>query len=807
MGELKGQVGFMAALLVNTVLFSTMSQANGAFYTQSKSKCSQRHDDPAPKHECSTRCSRLTSSCDNFFIGDSWPKSSFQSSESTCRICHTLAGEKTPVFATAFNTHYRIPEYTASAITRDPNVPEQDRPSSSLWDRVQLGLCGKEVHSAIRDKCKGLQTESWGVTRMSDIWKASETHCRLSDPSFDDLQQSYCGDCQGLDSDYSGCGNTYNRGHINPNAINDKDADVQNGTFSMINVAPQDDDFNQCVWQPYECAVGRKADQVYQNAEKAGSNSKTLYIITGTKLGRQTTWMKGRVAIPGYFWKALCYPGDEKAGLRPFGVGFYGRNIDCSTMTSLSLDEFEAWLYDGADEHLFPGSVCAGPVDNWEGLDAYVAEIAHDCRNEHLQETCESSWRDERCSTTLAVELQQLKVELESAVTRGTCDGSSCDKLLAEEQAQPAIKKQAECSRSQDDPAPQHECSTRCSRLTSSCDKFFIGDSWPKSSFQSSESTCRICHTLAGEKTPVFATAFNTHYRIPEYTASAITRDPDVPEQDRPSSSLWDRVQLGLCGKEVHSAINDKCKGLQTESWGVTRMSDIWKASETHCRLSDPSFDDLQQSNCGDCQGLDSDYSGCGNTYNRGHINPNAINDKDADVQNGTFSMINVAPQDDDFNQCVWQPYECAVGRKADQVYQNAEKAGSNSKTLYIITGTKLGGQTTWMKGRVAIPGYFWKSLCYPGDEKAGLRPFGVGFYGRNVDCSTMTSLPLDKFEAWLYDGADEHLFPGSVCAGPVDNWEGLDAYVAEIAHDCRNEHLQETCESSWRDERCVTSG
>ncbi|CAH1272224.1 Hypp4796 [Branchiostoma lanceolatum] len=807
MAELHNRVGLVAlgliaAILVSNIPFSTSSQINqqveectkdspcmdaqraDPLYTvpfsaeQQQSKCSRSQDDVAHQHECSTRCSRLKSSCNGFFVGDAWPKSSFQPSDSTCRICQTLAGDKKSVFATAFNTHYRIPEYTASAITRDPDVAEQERPSSSLWDRVQLGLCGKKVHDAIYDHCDEVETDGWGVTRMSDIWKASGTRCRLSNPSFDDLQQSYCGDCQALDDDYSGCGTTYNRGHINPNAINDKDADVQDGTFSMINVAPQDDDFNQCVWQPYECAVGRKADEVYKNAEKVGSDSKTLYVITGTKLGQHTTWMKGRVAIPGYYWKALCYPGDESKGLRPFGVGFYGPNIDCSTMTSLPLDKFEAWLYDGADEHLFPGSVCAGPVDNWEGLDAHVAEIAHDCRNEHIQETCESSWRDKRCGIALAVK-----------------------------PTPSAIQTETKCSRRQDDMAPIHKCSARCSRLTSSCDSFFVGDAWPKSSFQPSDSTCRICQTLAGDKKSVFATAFNTHYRIPEYTASAITRDPDIPEQERPSSSLWDRVQLGLCGKKVHDAIYDSCDEVETDGWGVTRMSDIWKASGTRCRLSNPSFDDLQQSYCGDCQALDDDYSGCGTTYNRGHINPNAINNKDADVQDGTFSMINVAPQDDDFNQCVWQPYECAVGRKADEVYKNAEKAGSNSKTLYVITGTKLGQHTTWMKGRVAIPGYYWKALCYPGDESKGLRPFGVGFYGPNIDCSTMTSLPLDKFEAWLYDGADEHLFPGSVCAGPVDNWEGLDAHVAEIAHDCRNEHIQETCESSWRDKRCGTSG
>ncbi|XP_035683868.1 endonuclease G, mitochondrial-like isoform X2 [Branchiostoma floridae] len=363
--------------------------------------CSQSHNDSAPVAECIERHSNLQSDCDHFFVGDAWPSSGYMKNDkdATLRICHTHAGDSKLLFATAYNAHYRIPEYTASAITRDPDLPEQDRPSSSLWDRVQLGLCGKKVHDTIYVRCDEVETDSWGVTRMSDIWKVSGTRCRLS-PSFDDLKESHCGDCQGLDSDYSGCGTTFNRGHINPNSINNKDADVQDGTFSMINAAPQDDDFNQHAWQAYERAVGRKAEEVYKNAVKAGSNSRTLYVITGTKLGEQTTWMKGRVAIPGYFWKALCYPGDERAGLRPFGVGFYGPNIDDSEVTSLPLDQFEAWLYDGADEHLFPGSVCAGPVDNWDGLDDYVAEIAHDCRNEHMQETCESKKRIKRCGTS-----------------------------------------------------------------------------------------------------------------------------------------------------------------------------------------------------------------------------------------------------------------------------------------------------------------------------------------------------------------------------------------------------------------------
>eukprot|EP00058_Branchiostoma_floridae_P010914 XP_002596402.1 hypothetical protein BRAFLDRAFT_76219 [Branchiostoma floridae] len=826
-------LGFVAALLVSNIPFSATKQTN--------------KDDVAPQHECSARCSRLSSSCDSFFVGNSWPKSSFESSDSTCRICQTLAGGREPVFATAFNTHYRIPEYTASAITRDPHAPEHPRPDDNLWERVQLvyfilsvcfpyvffivyfiGLCGQKVHDTLYDRCDEVETRKWGVTRMSDIWKASGTRCRLSDPSFDDLKESHCGDCQGLDSDYSGCGTTFNRGHINPNSINNKDADVQDGTFSMINVAPQDDDFNQHAWQAYERAVGRKAEEVYKNAVKAGSNSRTLYVITGTKLGEQTTWMKGRVAIPGYFWKALCYPGDERAGLRPFGVGFYGPNIDDSEVTSLPLDQFEAWLYDGADEHLFPGSVCAGPrpVDNWDGLDAHVNE------HEHIQNTHESERRD-----ALAVKPQPRAMMKETKCSRhqaSTVHGTEAEITRANHGLRQQLLSQpymATCDVVSNRPQNHNRacqsyptvlfsacplvsrdiCNPKNDRIFkfscsvgSSCDSFFVADPWPKSSFQSSDSTCRICQTLAGGRKSVFATAFNTHYRIPEYTASAITRDPDLPELERPSG-LWDRVQLGLCGKKVHDTIYVRCDEVETDSWGVTRMSDIWKVSGTRCRLS-PSFDDLKESHCGDCQGLDSDYSGCGTTFNRGHINPNSINNKDADVQDGTFSMINAAPQVEDFNQCVWQPYECAVGRKADEVYKNAVRSGSNSKTLYVITGTKLGRQTTWMNGRVAIPAYFWKALCYPGDENAGLRPFGVGFYGPNIDCSKMTSLPLDEFEAWLYDGADAHLFPGSVCAGPVDNWDGLDAHVAEIAHDCRNESLRHKCDSK-RDKDCRTSG
>ncbi|XP_066294209.1 endonuclease domain-containing 1 protein-like [Branchiostoma lanceolatum] len=318
--------------------------------------------DEAPVDRCMERCTNnylQWPECSNFFVGTPWPPSSY-SSAASCPICQRQADQTEVLFATRFNTEFRIPEYTADAIVRAPDGLEDPRDDdSSLWNRVQLGLCSSTFHDHIRDSCDFPETYWWGVT------KVSSRSCRI--PSA--LYLAECGDCQGLDDDYDGCGTDADRGHLNPNAINNRDEASREATFSFINVAPQAPSFNRHVWESFEEKVRYKAEEVYRTAEAAGSGQRTLYVITGTKTDPGNEWLKGRVAFPDFFWKAVCYPGDESAGLRPFGVGFYGRNAEFTEvedMVTLALPDFDSWLYDGGNDHIFQGSVCATDVDKWD---------------------------------------------------------------------------------------------------------------------------------------------------------------------------------------------------------------------------------------------------------------------------------------------------------------------------------------------------------------------------------------------------------------------------------------------------------
>ncbi|XP_066295769.1 uncharacterized protein [Branchiostoma lanceolatum] len=187
---------------------------------------------------------------------------------------------------------------------------------------------------------------------------------------------------------------------------------------------------------------------------------------------------------------------------------------------------------------------------------------------------------------------------------------------------------------------PEQECANLCSYQNSNCRQFFAGSPWPASSYTTvgSRHSCPVCQTTAGEGTPLYAAVYNMHYRVPEYTASAITRDPDGETYDRPDSDLWYRAQLGLCPTDLHEAIEDDCDN-DTATWGITGRDDL-------CPLPSDVTDMLwRYDGCGKCQSLSGDYSGCGYYFNRGHLNPNSINNQQQDVQEGTFSLLNSAPQ------------------------------------------------------------------------------------------------------------------------------------------------------------------
>ncbi|XP_078687029.1 uncharacterized protein LOC144919451 [Branchiostoma floridae x Branchiostoma belcheri] len=729
----------------------------------------------APEQECADLCSYQNSNCPQFFAGSPWPASSYTAigSHHSCLVCQTAAGRGEQLYAAVYNMRYRIPEYTASAITRDPAGKTYDRPDSKLWKRVQMGLCPSELHEAVEDGCDN-DTRTWGVTGKVDL-------CPLPSEVTDMLwRYDDCGKCQSLDGDYKDCGYYFNRGHLNPNHINDQSQDVQAATFSFLNAAPQAADFNQCIWQPYECAVGLLAERVFTQAKQAGSDVRSIYVITGTRLGRGHKWLRGRAAIPDFYWKAVCYPGDEAKGVAAFAFGFYGANRNCTrVMKTLDLPEFQEWLYRGSfdpESLLFPGSACAGNVSGWtdengNGFDAFVEKVTPECRHDDLAVRCPDPDREACQKPTKPV---AAPVRPQGDAPPPPMSRQGAEKVIPFAGDVPEeVRAGEKCDMLKvTDEAPVEQCMQRCTNNYLSwqeCTNFFVGTPWPPSSYSSTNAaaSCPICQTQDSRYTEVlFATRFNTELRIPEYTADAIIRAPHGLEDPRDDDgSLWNRVQLGLCSSTFHDHISKECDLPETWWWGVT------KVSSRSCRL--PS--DMYLQECGDCQGLDDDYDGCGGYADRGHLNPNAINNRDEASREATFSFINVAPQDPSFNRHVWESFEEKVRYKAEEVYRNADAAGSGHKTLYVITGTKTGPGHEWLKGRVAFPEYFWKAVCYPGDESAGLRPFGVGFYGRNVDFTeveNMVSLALPDFDKWLYDGGNEHIFQGSVCATDhVDKW------------------------------------
>ncbi|CAH1272804.1 Hypp4941 [Branchiostoma lanceolatum] len=286
-----------------------------------------------PITECSKRCSKMKQDCKQFFVDvdKPWPPSSYgdSSRSESCKICQTQGGEER--FATLYNIKYRIPEYTAAAITRKPkddgggNRPGGNR--ITLWRRVQLGLCSETFRKKYQS-CSPL--------------------CEV--PISDDkMRVKECRDCQALSEDLDGCKvlekkiEIADRGHLDPSEINNQDKAAMEATFSMINMAPQAPDFNNGAWNTLERKIMQKAGDIFNN------KNNVLYIITGTNMTKEDKWVKGRVLFPSYYWKAVCYTGKDGAGTGAFGVGVYGLNDNDTKkkddLEVVSLSKLEESLY------------------------------------------------------------------------------------------------------------------------------------------------------------------------------------------------------------------------------------------------------------------------------------------------------------------------------------------------------------------------------------------------------------------------------------------------------------------------------
>ena len=212
----------------------------------------------------------------------------------------------------------------------------------------------------------------------------------------------------------------------------------------------------------------------------------------------------------------------------------------------------------------------------------------------------------------------------------------------------------------------------------------------------------------------LFASLFDTEGRIPVYTANVVVLDPDVPEAPRPSSYLWHRVSLTLCS-----------------------MSELPAKQPIQSIVGQPSNCETKV-NCGKFQAVTEDYTKNPFSCDRGHLSPNSINGQEEDKQVGTFTLTNAAPQFANFNRLSWREFEC-VAQAAILDLVPKEK-------VYILTGTyesSIGhdGEELWMnaddsdgKNAIKIPGYFWKAVCYPGNEELGKEPWAYGLMEQNIN-------------------------------------------------------------------------
>lgn len=255
------------------------------------------------------------------------------------------------------------------------------------------------------------------------------------------------------------------------------------------------------------------------------------------------------------------------------------------------------------------------------------------------------------------------------------------------------------------------------------CDEFFFGSYFPRMQGNQSD-LVKLCQTQqhTGYEGPeVYATLFNSYERIPVYSATKIQLYPNCSGYSRPDEKSWSRVSLTLC--------------------------DSYKtASASPSRIG---HGGQQLEKCGQYQALDSDYKGnrAKIDVDRGHLNPNAINCQDQENQMATFTLTNAAPQFAAFNENAWRQYECIT----EYVILNHVP----SERVYIITGTwgtakDAQGKAMWMnadsheKNPVKIPGYYWKAVCYPGNEWEHKEAWGFAVIQENV-VSNLPSDP-DKF-------------------------------------------------------------
>ena len=250
-------------------------------------------------------------SCEEYFQGKPWPRP--KGTRSPVKLCQTQSeNDSSPTkqisanpivfYATLFDTYRRTPLYSANRVKLSLKEHHVTRPSSNLWKRVATGLCDNSIP----------QTAIY--SNIANVDKSTLESCKK---------------LQAVDDDYHN-DMDLDRGHLSPSHINGVDIAKQKSTFTLTNAAPQYAKFNRNSWRFYE---GFTESFIRKHAPE-----EYVYIMTGVfgaalDQNGDEIWLYGntpnkRVKVPGYYWKAVCYPGNKQLNKKPWGFAFVKENIN-----------------------------------------------------------------------------------------------------------------------------------------------------------------------------------------------------------------------------------------------------------------------------------------------------------------------------------------------------------------------------------------------------------------------------------------------------------------------------------------------
>ena len=258
--------------------------------------------------------------CNNYFHGLPWPmpKDIDATRDDIVKLCQTEKIDNkfdTPLYATLLNTKTRIPIYSANRVILLANQTVHRRPSESTWNRVVTGLCN--IASLPKFPI---------FSNLDNVEGTAFEKCRKY---------------QAVSADYHDNHMNIDRGHLSPNHINSRNIEKQLGTFTLANAAPQYSKFNENSWRIFECITEFTIIDFVPG--------EPVYILTGTygsALDRygNPIWLnsnqsavinKNPVKVPGFYWKAVCYPGNSN-GKKPWGYALVEKNLDKLTGANYS---------------------------------------------------------------------------------------------------------------------------------------------------------------------------------------------------------------------------------------------------------------------------------------------------------------------------------------------------------------------------------------------------------------------------------------------------------------------------------------